>query len=75
MIEFSIKPSKNNKEDQFIALNQLLKATQLCESGAMANLVISDRLVTLNGKIEVRKRAKIRKSDIITYDGHTIIIV
>lgn len=75
MIEFSLKPTGKTDEDNFIALNQLLKALQLCESGAMANVFITDGLVKLNGKIELRKRAKLRAGDIIEFEGQTIKIV
>ena len=36
----------------------------------MANVFISDGLVKVNGKIDQRKRAKIRKGDVITF-GNT----
>ncbi len=59
MIEFEIT-------DEYIELNKLLKVTRLVESGAMAKAVIDDELVKRDGEIETRKRAKIRKGEIIT---------
>ncbi|MCT4599449.1 MAG: RNA-binding S4 domain-containing protein [Marinifilaceae bacterium] len=58
MIEFEIT-------DEYIELNKLLKVTRVVESGAMAKAVIDDELVIRNGEIETRKRAKIRKGEVI----------
>ena len=58
MIEFEIT-------DEYIELNKLLKVTRVVESGAMAKAVIEDELVIRNGEIETRKRAKIRKGEVI----------
>ena len=72
MIEFKLK---NNDTDPFIELNKLLKATHVCESGAMANQCISDEMVTVNGKTETRKRAKIRKGSIVKFEENIIKVV
>lgn len=58
MIEFEIT-------GEYIELNKLLKVTRVVESGAMAKSVIDDKLVIRNGEVETRKRAKIRKGEII----------
>ncbi len=71
MIEFKLK---KDSED-YIALNQLLKATQLCESGAMANVFITDGLIKLNGEIELRKRAKIKRGDVVSLEDKQIIVI
>lgn len=70
MIEFELRDGDD--ETAYIELNKLLKATQACESGAMANQCILEGLVKLNGKIDLRKRAKIRKGDIISFEDITI---
>ncbi len=72
MIEFKLKETE---EDAYIELNKLLKVTQVCNSGAMANQFIVDELVQLNGKIDTRKRAKIRKGDIVLVENTTIKVV
>jgi ribosome-associated protein len=71
MIEFTLRPSPDS-EEPFIELNKLLKATQVAESGSMANMLISTGKIWVNGKIDTRKRAKIRKGDKITYETVTI---
>ena len=73
MIEFKLKPS--DKENPYIELNKLLKATVVCESGAAANNCITDGMVKLNGKVDTRKRAKIRKGDQVQFDNTVIRVV
>jgi len=60
---------------EYIELTKLLKATQLVESGAMAKEVINEGLVTRNNEVEYRKRAKIKKGEIITFEGEQIKVV
>lgn len=59
----------------YIALNQLLKATGVAENGAMANELISEGYISVNGEVDTRKRAKIRKGDAITFEDQKIIII
>jgi len=73
MIEFQLKDT--GQSIPYIELNKLLKATQACESGAMANQFILEGIVTLNGKIESRKRAKIRQGDVVQVDDLVIKII
>ncbi|MFZ2198587.1 MAG: RNA-binding S4 domain-containing protein [Thermodesulfovibrionales bacterium] len=56
----------------FIELNNLLKVKGLCESGGMAKAVIAEGLVRVDGKVELRKRCKIRAGQIVEFDGHAI---
>jgi len=59
---------------EFIELNNLLKIKGLCESGGMAKAVIAEGLVTVDGKVELRKRCKIRAGQVVEFDGHAIIV-
>lgn len=59
-------------EDDFIQLIQLLKATNLVETGAEAQDVVVSGLVVRNGETETRKRAKIVRGDVIEFDGYRI---
>lgn len=68
MIEFSI-------DGEFIQLIQLLKATNLVYTGGEAQIVVTDGLVKYNGEIDYRKRLKVRKGDIVEYNGQTIKII
>lgn len=59
-------------EGEFIQLIQLLKATHLVQSGGEAQMVVSDGLVKCNGEVDLRKRLKIRRGDIIEFNGTKI---
>jgi len=59
---------------EFIELNSLLKVMGLCDSGGKAKVVIAEGRVTVDGTVELRKRCKIRKGQIIEYEGHKITI-
>jgi ribosome-associated protein len=41
---------------------------------SMAKSVIAEGLVTVDGKVEFRKRCKIRSGQIVEFDGHTITV-
>jgi ribosome-associated protein len=59
----------------FIELNNLLKVTGLCESGGRAKTLIADGRVKVDGKVELRKRCKLRKGQQVEFDGQLIRIV
>jgi len=73
MIEFKLKTGEN--DTPYIELNKLLKATVVCESGAAANRSIIEGMVKLNGKVDHRKRAKIRKGDEVQFEDTVIRVV
>lgn len=58
--------------EDFIPLVQLLKVTQMASSGGEAQMLVLDKKVRLNGEIELRKRAKIRSGDVVTFQGFSI---
>ena len=64
----------NLEGGEFIELNNLLKIKGLCASGGMAKVVIAEGLVTVDGKVELRKRCKIRAGQVVEFDGHTIAV-
>ncbi len=55
-----------------IQLDQLLKATGLCESGGAAHTAIADGQVTVDGQIDTRKRAKLRPGQRVVFAGEEI---
>jgi ribosome-associated protein len=59
-------------DTEFIPLNKLLKILSLVESGGQANALISDGLVLYNGKVDTRKRLKLRKGDVIQFIDNQI---
>ena len=68
MIQFKL-------EGEFIPLIQLLKATALVQSGGDAQTVVEDGLVKYNGKVDYRKRLKVRVGDVIDFMGQKITII
>ena len=63
-----------NLKSEYIPLIQLLKATNIANSGGEAQVLVEDGLVSLNGKTESRKRAKLRDGDIVRIGDHEILI-
>lgn len=70
LIEFELDP-----ENEYIELIKLLKLLGLCESGSEAKLVVNEGLVSFNGEVEFQKRKKIRRNDIVKFEGTTIKII
>lgn len=68
MIEFKLK------NIEYIPLCDLLKASTICSSGGEAKTIIANGQVSVDGKIELRKRCKIRSNQIVVYDGQKIIV-
>jgi len=60
---------------EHIQLDQLLKATGLCESGGAAHTAIADGRVTVDGVVDTRKRAKLRPGQTVSFAGESIVLV
>lgn len=56
---------------EYIHLNQLLKVLGWVNDGGMANDVIDNELVTVDGVIETRRRNKIKTGMSVTFNGNT----
>jgi len=59
---------------EFIELNHLLKVTGLSASGGMAKAMIAEGRVKVDGSVELRKRCKIRRGQIVEFEGRKIIV-
>lgn len=59
-------------EGEFIPLIQLLKATNIAQSGGEAQMLVSDGEVKYNEEVDYRKRLKVRQGDIIECRGQQI---
>jgi len=57
---------------EYIQLDQLLKATGLCESGGAAHAAIAEGRVRVDGTVDTRKRAKLRPGQRVTFAGETV---
>ncbi len=62
-------------KDEYIELFKLIKVMDLVDSGAQAKFIIADGYVKRNGEIEMRKRAKIVKGDVIDVADATIEVI
>lgn len=71
----TLKPVRTFEIDtDFIQLDKLLKACRIAASGGEAHVLVENGDVRLNGKVEQRKRAKLRDSDVVEVLGERIAI-
>ncbi len=68
MLEFKL-------EGEFIPLIQLLKACNLVQTGGEAQIVVSEGEVKYNGEVDLRKRLKVKRGDIVEFSGKQIKVV
>ncbi len=57
---------------EFIALCDLLKTTGIAQSGGQGKMMVADGIVKVDGKVELRKTAKIRKGQVVECFEETI---
>ena len=62
-------------KEEYIELFKLIKVMDLVDSGAQAKYIIAYGYVKRNGEIELRKRAKIVKGDVIEVADATIEVI
>lgn len=62
MMKFELK-------DEYIELFKLIKVLDLVDTGAQAKMIVADGYVLRNGEVELRKRAKIIKGDLLVIGG------
>jgi ribosome-associated protein len=51
---------------EFVELNQLLKLSGLCDSGGAGKNMVASGVVSVDGKKELRKTAKIRAGQVVS---------
>jgi ribosome-associated protein len=51
---------------EYVELNQLLKLTGLCDSGGAGKAIVAAGEVSVDGRQELRKTAKIRANQVVT---------
>ncbi len=59
-------------QGDYIELNQLLKATGLCNSGGAGKMLVAQGRVQVDGEVEMRKTCKIRAGQVVNYEGQQI---
>ena len=60
---------------EFIALCDLLKTMGIANSGGQGKAFVADGIVRVNGEIELRKTAKIRKGQVVACFNNQITVV
>ncbi|MGZ3756340.1 MAG: RNA-binding S4 domain-containing protein [Mucilaginibacter sp.] len=68
MIEFEVN-------GDYIPLIQLLKACNLVQTGGEAQIFVTEGEVKYNGVVDYRKRLKVKKGDVVEFDGETITVI
>ena len=68
MIEFKV-------EGDYIPMIQLLKATNLVDTGGEAQIVVAEGEVKYNGEVDFRKRLKVKRGDRVEFRGKIITII
>ena len=69
MIEFKLE------DNEYIQLCDLLKRVGVSQSGGEAKVMISEGVVQVDGKVETRKRAKIKIGSLIQVEDESIKVV
>lgn len=62
-------------EGDFIELYKLLKLAGVYGSGGMAKAMIAEGEVSVDGEVELRKRCKVRRGQVVSCDGVEIEVV
>ena len=70
-----MEPLEFHLRGAFIALDALLKATGLAESGGAAKQLIVDGQVRVDGREELRRGAKLRAGQMVELHGTRVRIV
>ena len=60
---------------EFIQLCDLLKTMGFCETGGHAKIVISEGQVLVDGEVELRKRCKIRRGQVVDFEGQRVKVI
>lgn len=63
------------EDHEYIELCNLLKLIGITGSGGMAKVLIADGQVQVDGEIELRKRCKIRRGQVVECMDETIEVV
>ncbi len=65
---------KRREDETYMTLSEALKRSGLAESGGQAKHLIQGGSVRVNGKVETRRKRKLRRGDHIEVDGEGFIL-
>lgn len=60
---------------EYVELNQLLKLVGVCDSGGAGKAIVASGDVSVDGKVELRKTAKIRRDQIVSVGDFRIRVI
>ena len=60
---------------EYVELNQLLKLVGVCDSGGAGKALVAEGVVSVDGKVELRKTAKIRAGSVVTLGDVRITVI
>ena len=60
---------------EYVELNQLLKLAGVCDSGGAGKALVAEGVVSVDGKVELRKTAKIRAGSAVTLGNVRIQVI
>ena len=63
-----------NLDEEYIKLQDLMKATGIASTGGMAKVVIQNGKVNVNGEVCTMRGKKMRPGDVAEYDGYRVIV-
>ena len=63
------------EESDHIKLCDLLAVTELCPNAGVAKNIIAEGVVKVDGAVELRKRAKILKGQVVEFQGKKVKVV
>lgn len=61
-------------EGDYVELNQLLKLVGLCGSGGVGKQIVASGAVSVDGRAELRKTAKIRRGQRVRFENTEILV-
>lgn len=62
-------------KDEFIELNKLLKVVGLCESSGAGKALVASGVVSVDGKVELRKGCKIRAGSVVALEEAVVTVI
>ena len=66
-MEFKIR-----ENEEFIKLGQLLKAAHIVQNGSDAKAIIQNGYVEVNGEVCQLRGKKIKRGDLVSFNGKTV---
>lgn len=70
-----MQPLEFQLRGEFVELCNLLKLTGVCDSGGAGKALVAEGVVRVDGKVELRKTAKIRAGQVVSLSDVRITVL